>query len=165
MDIIKKEAIFKRFNDAVYDLALAGIAQRKGENESFVKHKKDAGEAISQTIEYALKNHLHRFLSEREKSFFRFNNQNISTLIDKYKSEDGEEGSCYFNTVNDTIEPSVDFQFLRKNKNGLTNASKHEGKESDIEVQKKYLEQVRKFITQYIDENQKLKSIEDVEQK
>lgn len=164
MDFRSKEIIYKRFNEAVYDLALAGIAQRQGDNDSFIKHKKDAGEAISQTIEYALKNHLNRFLSEREKSIFRFNNQNISTLIDKYQSKDGEEGDYYFDTVNE-IEPSVDFHYLRVNKYELTNASKHEGKGTDFEIQKKYLEQVRLFINQYIDENQKLKSIQDIEQK
>lgn len=163
MNFKNTEIIFNRFNEAAQDLAFAGIAQRKGDNNSYLKHKKDAGEAISQTIEYALKNHLNRVLSEREKSYFRFNSQNISTLIDKYQSQNGEEGDYYFNTVNDTITPTVDFLYLRNNKYDLTNASKHEGKGTDFEIQKKYLEQVRLYINQYIDENEKLKTIADFE--
>jgi len=163
MDFRNKEIIFKRFNEAVYDLALAGSAFRKGDNDLFNKHKKDAGEAISQTIEYALKNHLNRVLSEREKGVFRLNYQNISDLIGKYISEEGNDGDYYFETIDKTIEPSVDFNFLVKNKKSLTNASKHEGKDSDFEIQIKYLEQVRKFIIQYIDEDKKLKTIHDYE--
>lgn len=163
MNFKNKEIIFNRFNEAAQDLAFAEIAQRKGDNNSYLKHKKDAGEAISQTIEYALKNHLNRVLSEKEKSYFRFNSQNISMLIDKYQNQNGDEGDYYFSTVNDTITPTVDFLYLRNNKYDLTNASKHEGKATDFEIQKKYLEQVRLFINQYIDENQRLKTIAEFE--
>jgi hypothetical protein len=164
MDFKAKESIYKRFNEAVYDLALAGIALRKGDNDAFSKHRKDAGEAISQTIEYALKNHLNRSISEREKLYFNINRQNISTLIEKYISTSGEDGDYLYNTVADTIEPSVDFEFLRQNKFEITNASKHLAKESDFEIQKKYLEEVRKFISEYIDDKVKLKVMENFEE-
>lgn len=163
MDYRTKETIYKRFNDAVYDLALGGMAIRKGDSDSYIKHKRDAGEAISQTIEYALKNHLNRHLSETEKLYFRLPNQNIASLIEKYYTIEGEVGDYYHETVNEAIEPNVDFLFLLKNKNQVTNAAKHEGQEPDFEIQKKYLEQIRKFINQYIDNNEKLKTIEEFE--
>lgn len=163
MDFQDKEIIFTRFNSAAYDLALAGIAHRKGDNNLFVKHKRDAGEAISQSLEYALKNHLSRTLSFSEKKFFTPFKQDIIRLIEKYIDENGKDNGYLYSTVNDTIEPSVNFQFLKQNKNLITNASKHEGKEPDFEIQKRYFWEVRKYINQYIDENKKLKTINDYE--
>lgn len=164
MDFQNIEVIFKRFNSATYDLALAGIAHRNGNHDLFVKHKRDAGEAISQSLEYSLKNHLNKVLSFSEKKYFNPHKQDIIRLIEKYVDEEGNDNAGYlFSTVNDTIEPSVNFQFLKQNKNSITNASKHEGKEPDFEIQKKYLLEVSKFINQYIDENEKLKTIADYE--
>lgn len=39
MDFQNKKIIFKRYNSAAYDLALAGIAHRNSNNDLFVKHK------------------------------------------------------------------------------------------------------------------------------
>lgn len=163
MDFQDKETIFKRFNSAAYDLALAGIAHRNSNNDLFVKHKRDAGEAISQSLEYALKNHLNRTLSYAEKRFFDPFRQDIIRLIEKYVDENGKDNGYLYSTVNETIDPSVNFQFLKQNKNSITNAAKHEGKEPDFETQKKYLLEVRKYINEYIDENEKLKTIADYE--
>lgn len=163
MDFNTKETIFKRFNDAAYDLALAGIANRKNDQDSFIKHKRDAGEAISQSLEYSLKNHLNKTLSSAEKKYFYLPKQDIIKLIEKYIDGNGEDNGYLYSTINDDIEPSVDFIFLKQKKNVITNAAKHEGVEPDYEIQKKYLSEVRKFIKQYIDENEKLKTIEDYE--
>lgn len=163
MDFQDKETIFKRFNDAAYDLALAGVAQRNGNNNLFVKHKRDAGEAISQSLEYALKNHLNKKLSSQEKRFFNLFKQDIVRLIEKYIDDNGGDNGYLYSTVNDTIEPSVNFKFLKQNKNAITNAAKHEGKEPDFEIQKKYFSEIRKYINEYIDENEKLKTIADYE--
>lgn len=163
MDFNSKETIFKRFNDAAYDLALAGIANRNNEQDLFIKHTRDAGEAISQALEYALKNHLNRTLSSSEKKFFYLPKQDISKLIEKYIDANGEDNGYLYSTINDDIEPSVDFIFLKQKKNSITNAAKHEGQEPNYEVQIKYLDEVRKFISEYIDENKKLKTLEDYE--
>lgn len=165
MSHIKTDTILNRFNEAIHDLLLAKIESRNGNNSQYQKHKKDAGEAISQTIEYALKYFLEKKMSEIEKSFFRFKDQNISTLLDKFRSKDGSEGDYLYDTISDTIKPNVDFQYLRNNKRELTNASKHEGAESDFQIQLDYIEEVRKFIQQYIDsDSTKLKTIEQLEQ-
>lgn len=163
MDYKDKKIIFNRFNAAAYDLALAEIAFRKGDCDLFIKHKRDAGEAISQSIEYALKNHLDRKLTNEDRRFFNLNKENIVNLIEKYIDEDGKDNGYYFSTISDTVEPTVDFIFLKKQKNAITNAAKHEGKEPDFNIQKKYLEEVRKFIKQYIDDIIVLKTIQDYE--
>lgn len=164
MEFKSKETIIKRFNNAAYDLARVELNLRKNDDLMLEKHKRDAGEAISQTLEFALKHHLDRNLSAREKINFNFNRQNIATLIEKYVDENGNDNGGYFyNTVNDSIEPSVDFKFILKNKSLLTNAAKHQGAIPDLEVQKKCFQVVRNFILQYIDENAALKTIEDYE--
>lgn len=160
MDFQDKRIIFKRFNNAAYDLALAGIAQRNSNNDLFVKHKRDAGEAISQTLEYALKHYLNKNLSSAEKRYYNPLKQDFFRLVEKFVDDNG----YLYETINDTVEPSVDFQFLIQNKNKITNAAKHEGKEPDFEIQKKYLGEVHKFISEYIDENEILKNIQDYEQ-
>lgn len=163
MDFQDKETIFKRFNSAAYDLALAGIAHRNSNNDLFIKHKRDAGEAISQSLEYALKNHLNRVLSYPDKKYFNIFRQDIGRLIEKYVDENGNDNGHLYSTVNDTIDPTINFKFLKQNKNSITNAAKHVGQEPDFEIQKKYLLEVRKYINQYIDENERLKTIADYE--
>ena len=49
------------------------------------------------------------------------------------------------------------------NKSVITNDAKHSGKAPDFETQKVYLEEVRKFITQYINIDADLKSFSDFE--
>jgi hypothetical protein len=161
MDFIKKEIIFKRFEDGAYDLAMAIISKRKDDIDSVVKHLRDAGEAISQTLEYSLKNHLYRRMPATEKLHFRSKGQNIKDLIDKYVDEEGDDNGYQYRTITDDIDPSVDFLFLKNNKKELTNASKHEGKMPNFNIQIKYLKEVKKFINEYIDENVSLKGIED----
>lgn len=159
-----KTTIFKRFNTAAYDMALAGIAKRNSNNELYVKHKRDAGEAISQSLEYALKHYLNKNLSFAEKQYYNPAKQNIFKLIEKFVDENGDDNGYLYNTINDTVDPSVDFQFLKLNKNIITNAAKHEGKEPDFDIQIKYLGEVYKFIKEYIDENEILKTVQDFEQ-
>lgn len=163
MNFEDKNIIITRFNSAAYDLALAGIAQRKGDNISFVKHTRDAGEAISQSIEFSLKHHLNKNLKSFEKRYFNISRENIFNLINKYVDENGDDNGYLNYTVNDSIEPTVNFSYLINYKNVVTNAAKHEGKEPNFEIQKKYFEEVRKFINQYIDEKEKLKTISDYE--
>lgn len=159
MNYSNNNVIFQRFNSAAYDLALAKLALRKEDKESFIKHLRDAGEAISQTLEFSLKNHLDRYISTQERKFFKIDKENIPSLIEKYIDESGNDYK--YNTLDDTCEPDVDFVFLKKNKYSLTNAAKHTGIEPNYEIQKKYLEEIRKFIHQYIDNQVILKTIEE----
>lgn len=160
-DFKNKETIYKRFNAAAYDLALAQISHRNGNTELFIKHKRDAGEAISQTLEFALKCHLDKVMTAREKQYFKPSKQTLAALIGKYT--DDETDAYLTSTVDDSIEPSVDFNYLIKNKAELTNLAKHEGAEPDFEIQKRYFYEVRKFISEYIDANANLKDISDYE--
>jgi hypothetical protein len=162
MTLTDKETIFKRFDDAIYDISVARIAKRNGDGDKFIKHTKDAGEAMSQALEYALKYHLNKALSAQEKTFLR-HKSDLSQLIEKYVDQDGGDNGYFFNTINDEIQPSVNFNFLLKNKKNITNASKHEGANPDFDVQVQYIAEVRKFINQYVDEHKRLKSFEDFE--
>lgn len=163
MESINKETIFKRFDEAAYDLALASISNRKGNKSEFIKHQKDAGEAISQTLEYSLKFHLNKNLSEVVKRQYSLFKQDLFRLIRYYVDEDGKDNGFLYATVDDSINPTVNFDFFIRNKNAITNASKHEGGKLNFDLQKDYLEEVRKFIKEYIDEDQRLRTIEDFE--
>lgn len=162
MDYTDKETIFKRYSDAAYDLALAETALRKNDEQKFIKHKRDAGEAISQALEWSLKNHLEKQLSYKEKQFLNFRGKTLMhLLIEKYVDSDGNDNGYLYNTLDDTIDPTVDFLYLLKNKGNITNTAKHEGREPDIEIQKKYFHIVGKFIHEYIDNKVLLKNIAD----
>lgn len=162
MDFTNKDTIFKRYSEAAYDLALAERALLKNENQSCIKHKRDAGEAISQSLEWSLKNHLEKHISYREKQFLNFRGKTqINLLIEKYVDKNGNDNGYLFNTIDDTIEPTVDFLYLLENKGSITNSAKHEGKEPDIEIQKKYFREVGKFIHEYLDNKIVLKTIAD----
>jgi len=107
MDFQDKKTIFNRSNDAAYDLSLAKTAQRNGNNELFVKHKRDAGEAISQSLEYALKHYLDKNLLPAEKQNYNVAGQNLGGLIGKFTDEKGKDNGYLYKTINNKIKPSV----------------------------------------------------------
>ena len=72
MDFKDNQTIFSRFNDALYDIVLAEKELRKENSEGFLKHSRDAGEAMSQSLEYALKNHLSKKLTFSDKNILVF---------------------------------------------------------------------------------------------
>lgn len=163
MSFSDTSVIYRRYNDAAYDLAKAGQAISKGDLQNFDKHTRDAGEALSQTIEFALKHHLNKHLSSVANYRFDLRGRNLPQLIEKYELPDGSAGEFKYHTVEDTISPSVNFSILRDTKRAITNSAKHEGKKNDFELQKTYLGEINKFIHQYIDKKIKLKTIQDFE--
>lgn len=143
-----------RFDDAIVDLSQVRVCQRNLDETKALKHKRDAGEAMSNTVEWALKLFLKLNLQEYEYSNLVAEKPTISKLIDYLIKEDDSKGPFYNNTISDEIVPSVNFQYIRKKKRNITNLSKHEGAEPDYEVQLIYIEEVRKFIFQYLDTEQ-----------
>lgn len=87
-----KGIIIQRFNDAIRDLLQADLASQNNETNRS-KHLRDAGEAISQTIEWALKHHLNLYLPVAK----RINpNDRISikTLLDYYANPFYRSKTC-----------------------------------------------------------------------
>lgn len=155
-----KETIYKRLEDAANDLAKAKVADRNNKSEDFTKHSRDAGEAISQSLEFALKYHLSKIMSAVEKKNFYIDRANIHDLIGKYIDDDGSPGDYFYSSVIEPSDPTVDFIYLKNNKKKLTNEAKHEGTEPDFEIQLKYFTEVGKFLKQYIDSSAKVKTVE-----
>ncbi|MDL2230231.1 hypothetical protein LJB87_00360 [Alistipes sp. OttesenSCG-928-L06] len=145
MASIDPKKIVKRFNDAIEDLANAEIALLKTDNELHLKHLRDAGEAISQATEWALTYHISTYKAIKETK------PNIQNLVDYYKKD---------KTLLRTHENYVNFQFFVDNKARLTNLSKHQGDDPNFETQKRYIEETRKFILAYIDNEANLNSID-----
>lgn len=162
-DFINKTVLFERINNAARDLALARISQIKEKESDFIKHTKDAGEAISQALELGMKHHLNKNLSSIERQFFFLKRANLWELCEKYINLDGSPGDYYYNHLDNSVDPDVDFVFLRENKNKLTNEAKHLGRSPDYELQLKYFEEVSKYYKQYIDAKLPIKSISDFE--
>ncbi|AYB32347.1 cold-shock protein [Chryseolinea soli] len=161
MDYKDKNVIRKRYNDAAYEIAKTEMAIQKGQPDEAVRHSRNAGEAISQTLEYAMKHHLSASLKAVEQKYFNVSRVDIHELIGRYIDKEGNDNGQLYKTVNDLVDPTVDFVFLRDNKKVLTNEAKHKGSRPDFEIQKKYFLELGKFVTQYVDENLALKSVSD----
>lgn len=160
MTINQKEIALERLNNGAYDLSQVHIAVLNGNKQDEERHLRNGGEALSQSIEIAMKFYLSRNLSAKESKFFHPRNSNLHTLINYFWTSDGDEGDYYYSTVDD-IEPSVDFEYLRRNKGSLTNQSKHSGPPPKHEVLKQYYIETRKFLLEYIDSTMAIKSPAD----
>jgi hypothetical protein len=159
-DFTNIAVIIERYKNAVSDLGMSKVAKIKEDKQSFQKHKRDAGEALSQTIEFALKNHLY---SIGEKTLAQLKNCDIKQLIKCYIDPNGTTYPPYKKTLKGINPDNVDFLFILNNKAELTNLAKHQGDEPDFEIQLKYLEEIRKFIKTYLFEKPELAGLESME--
>ncbi|WP_447637330.1 cold-shock protein [Flavobacterium microcysteis] len=150
----------ERFNDAVYEIYLSEKAESKNEDKEVIRNLRSASEAISQSIELALKSFLDKNMKGDEKRYFP-SRPTILDLINKFIEEDGTDGDYYYETIDDSITPSVNFTYLKNNKGQLTNYAKHQGHSPNKEVIEKYIHETRKFINEYLDNKTKLKSKDD----
>lgn len=153
----------ERFNDAVYELYLSEKAESKNEVKEVVRNLRSASEAISQSIELALKFFLNKHMKGDDKRFFP-SKPTMFELISKIIENDGEAGDYYYHTIEETINPSVSFIYLRDNKGQLTNFAKHQGTSPNKNVIECYIDETRKFINEYLENDIKLKFIDDFSQ-
>lgn len=148
--------IVSRYYNAINDLAEVQYAINVNDNEKKERFISSAGEALSQTLEWALRRHI----ASNNPSFFDSSDCDTPSMIIG-NFHDGDEEGCLYNTTITTDAPTVDFCFLKGNKDLLTNNKKHRGDSLDYEVQKKYAIEISKFIIQYLDDSVILPSLED----
>lgn len=157
---MKYENYIQRFNDSIYEVYLAEKHTLKEEFKDEVRNLRSASESISQSLELALKAFLDSKLTQIEKKFIS-PRAAVPELIEFIVKGSGSKGDYYHYTIDDTITPSVDFNFLKSNKGVLTNFAKHNGDEPKKNIIEKYIVETRKFIREYLDNKAVLKTIDD----
>lgn len=150
--------IVERYTNAISDLAEVQKAINVNDDSAKEKSLSDAGEALSQTIEWAL----HHHILQEDRSYFSSNYRPSTPdmIIDNYL--DGTTYGRLFSQTITTDSPTVDFAFLRDQKGPVTNNKKHSAMRLDFETQKQYAQEVAKFINEYIDDQIQLVKIEDI---
>lgn len=156
------EKIVNRFNDAIIDVASVQKAINIGDIKKRDKSFSDAGEAISQTIEWAVRRHI----IVNDDAYYNSLGKDFR-LPEVLKNEYWDDASTDIKPlIGQTIEggdsSSVDFSFLIENKGLVTNFRKHTAKdftEQGYEIQKRYIEEVRHFIETYISREFYLKKV------
>lgn len=150
MECVSQSQIINRYNEGMFDLASAKRAYLQSDEERRIKHLRDAGEALSQTLEWALWFIVHKYMPKIVKP------DNIKSLVGYYT---GQYQLCK-KKLHETSE-DVDFEKLVFKKGQLTNSAKHQGAIPDYRVQNWYAVEIKKFILLYIDPNATLSTIEN----
>lgn len=150
--------IVKRYNDSVSDYAAYKMALHEHLTNVQEQHLRNAGEGLSQVVEHSLKLNA----QQRDPSgFIGFEGASTPDVIKKFYL-DGHRvpRSLYSLTVDSSVSPTVDFDYIRSNKYQLTNNSKHQGGVVEPLVVEKYIKQCKLFITEYLDKNALLRDID-----
>lgn len=150
--------IVKRYNDSVSDYAAYKMALHEHLTNVQEQHLRNAGEGLSQVVEHSLKLNA----QQRDPSgFIGFEGASTPDVIKKFYL-DGHRvpQSLYSLTVDSSVSPTVDFDYIRSNKYQLTNNSKHQGGVVEPLVVEKYIKQCKLFITEYLDKNALLRDID-----
>ena len=152
-------SIVERFSNAIHDLAEVQKAINIHDEAKKEKCMSDAGEALSQTLEWALHRH---FLNYKSGGRGSGDPESSTPEMIKNRYLDGStEGELFSDTISGE-RPTVDFTYLCNNKGKLTNDKKHAALSLDFEVQKKYASEVAKFIHEYLDDQVQLLTINDL---
>ena len=148
--------IVERFSNAITDLAEVQKAINISDTARKEKCMSDAGEAISQTFEWAL----HCHIQSIDANYFSVESKpSTPKMIEDCYMNGTTPGNLYSNTISGE-PPSVDFSYLRDKKGPLTNNKKHLAAQLDYEVQKKYASEVAKYIKEYLDNQVQLLTID-----
>ena len=150
--------IVDRYSNAIHDLAEVQKAINVGDEVRKEKGLSDAGEALSQTIEWALHNHIRK---KNEKYFSDVVKPSTPTMIKDNYLDGTFARALYADTISNE-SPTVDFAFLRENKDPLTNSKKHKALRLDYDVQKRYAIEIAKFIKEYVDNQVQLITVEEL---
>lgn len=149
--------IVKRYNDSVSDYAAYLVAINEHQTDKQEKHLRDAGEGLSQVIEQSLKLHIYKNDPCRYQYYTKYTLPQI--IKELYLDNLNNEMDLYEDTIED-IRTTVDFAFIRDNKNFLTNRSKHHGGKVNPNVVLGYITQCELFIHQYLDSAALLRNVE-----
>lgn len=138
MEEISQLQIINRYNEGIFDLASAQRALQQSDEKRYIKHLRDAGEALSQALEWALWFIVHKYLPMTVKP------GNIKILVDYYTGR----SQLHKKKLSKSSE-DVDFNRLVFNKGKLTNSAKHQGEVPDYKIQNWYAAEVKKFILDF----------------
>lgn len=144
--------IINRFNDAVYELSLAIKAERMHDPVLELRHKRNAGSAMYQVLEWSYKNHLDHLSPRIKRDYFGFG-KNLGNMTQGMTLH----GSPPINTLSLNINLAV----LKDNKSITRNNPEHDGDIPDLSAQKLVIDEVRKVVLAFIDSNASLKKISD----
>lgn len=148
--------IIRRYNDAISDLAEVQASMNIKDDVLKEKHQSDAGEALSQTLEWALHYHIK---SQKPDYFNNKETVDTPTMIRENFKNRADADSLWGSTISEE-SPTVDFNFLCDNKDALTNDKKHRAQPLDYNIQKRYAVEIAKFIHEYINDDVQLITLE-----
>lgn len=143
--------IIKRYNDGVSDYAAYLVAINEHQDDSSVRHLRNAGEELSQALEHSVKYMVETLEPTTFPQYVRKPTPEV--IKDFFLDGAGCQQRFYSATVEPGITPTVDFDYMRTHKNELTNNAKHRGGTVDATVLKEYIKQIKLFIIEYLDKN------------
>lgn len=137
--------IIQRYLDFLHEYEEFYLAKGMGDNETAKRKLENAGEKISQVIEFAIKRHLNGLVDEH---FV------LPNVIKKYYYDwevtSAKEKPEMAKTIGG-VKSIVDFEFIATHRDEVSNNSKHKGLdiyEGDVKM---FASKVRSFLRQYID--------------
>lgn len=142
---ITKEKIYQRYFDFLSEYEEFYLAKGMGDNETSKRKIENAGEKISQVIEFAIKSHLKGQVDEHF---------SLPPVIKQYyydwEAASAKEKPEMAKTIRG-VKSVVDFEFIATHRDEVSNNSKHKALEIFESDVKMYAAKVRTFLKQYID--------------
>ena len=120
--------VIERYSNAINDLAEVQRAINIKDEAARLKHMSDAGEALSQTIEWAL----HCCIEAHDSHALSDNYECTPKMINSFFLSGTEEKSLYSETLTGE-KTTVNFDFLKSEKAKVTNNRKHRAGDLDFE--------------------------------
>lgn len=159
-----KKAIIDQFNKSVREYKRFSEVYSGGDEELASSKLLDAGTDLYMCCEWALKNYLYRKYDEQLAAHeipshsreYKVNQLSTKTATIEYLLNELEDVGV---PPTDTI--SVDSQKIIRNAKVVNNGPKHDRTIPDPNLYKSTLEEVRKIIRYYVDENAELELIDD----
>ena len=149
--------VIERYSNAINDLAEVQRAINIKDEAARLKHMSDAGEALSQTIEWAL----HCCIEAHDSHALSDNYECTPKMINSFFLSGTEEKSLYSETLTGE-KTTVNFDFLKSEKAKVTNNRKHRAGDLDFEKQKTYAIEIAKFIHEYLDDTTHLLTLDEM---
>lgn len=151
------ENVVERYSNAINDLAEVQRAINIKDEAARLKHMSDAGEALSQTIEWAL----HCCIDSHNSNTLSNNYEWAPEMINSFFLSGTEKKTLYSETLTGE-KPTVNFDFLKSEKAAVTNNRKHRAGDLDFEKQKTYAIEIAKFIHEYLDDTTYLLTLDEM---
>lgn len=159
-----QRAIINQFNKSIREYKRFIEIYSGGDEELASSKLHDAGTTLYMCCEWALKNYLARRYNEQ------FESHALSSQMRDYKIEQLSDQTTTLKVLLDELEniavpPFIDTgiksQKITKNAKDVNNSPKHDRTIPDPSLYKEAMEEIRKIIRYYIDENAELELIDD----